>query len=103
MSDPADLLQWHEDRIIPERRDESFLAQDRKLSIVEKRPVSNNPAATEILDFLGEYCSGFKYKSACSMLPARFVIKCAYMDDTSGKTLRDAVCLAAAKFEEANE
>jgi len=97
---PAEFLQWQDES--RERSDSQVVAQHERFELVEKRPAPLNLTDTEILDFMGEYCSGYKYESACSMLPARFVIQCAYMDDTSGKTLREAACLAAAKFEEAN-
>ncbi|OJY11810.1 MAG: hypothetical protein BGO99_02665 [Nitrosospira sp. 56-18] len=78
------------------------MAENKRFELVEKRPVPLNLTDTEILDFLGEYCTGYRYESACSMLPGRFVIQCYGMDDTSGKTLRESACLAAAKWEECN-
>ena len=95
----VEFLQWQDDK---QRSDSQVIAQSERFELVEKRPAPLNLTDTEILDFLGEYCEGYKHESACSMLPARFVIQCAYMDDTSGKTLREAAGLAAAKWEEAN-
>jgi hypothetical protein len=96
----VEFLQWQDES--RERSDSQVIAQNANFELVEKRPATLNLTDTEILDFLGENCEGYKYESACSMLPARFVIQCYGMDDTSGKTLREAACLAAAKFEEAN-
>jgi hypothetical protein len=96
-----ETLQWYDGRV-GERSDELVIAENKRFELVEKRPAPLNLTDTEILDFLGEYCEGYKYESACSMLPARFVIQCYGMEETSGKTLREAACLAAAKFEEAN-
>jgi len=101
MTYPAELLQWYDGRV-GERSDELVIAENKRFELVEKRPVPPNLTDTEILDFLGEYCTGYRYESACSMLPGRFVIQCYGMDDTSGKTLRESACLAAAKWEECN-
>lgn len=94
----SELIQWYDEE--RQRSDSQVIAENKRLELVEKRPAPLNLSDTEVLDFLGEYCSGFRYESACSMLPARFIIQCAYIDDTSGKTLREAACLAAAKLEE---
>lgn len=85
-----------------ERSDSQVIAQNRLVELVEHRPAPLNLTDTEILDWLGEYCDGMRHESKCSMLPGRFVIQCYGMDETSGKTLREAVCLAAAKWEKVN-
>lgn len=101
MTYPADLLDWYDGRV-GERSDSQVISENKSFELVEKRPAALNMTDTQILDWLGEYCAGFRYESQCSMLPARYVVQCYGMDDTSGKTLREAVCLAAAKWEEAN-
>lgn len=70
--------------------------------MVERRPAPLNLSDTEILNWLGEYCDQAVYTRATLEYRGGFTLYC---DDikTNGQTLREAVCLAAAKHKEANE
>lgn len=68
----------------------------------EHRPAPLILTDTEILDWLGEYCDQVQYHHPTPEYRGDFIV---YSEDikTSAPTLREAVCLAAAKWEEANE
>jgi hypothetical protein len=57
---------------------------------------------TEILDWLSEYCDQAVYNRPTPQYRGGFTLYCDEIK-TSGTTLREAVCLAAAKWKEANE
>lgn len=67
----------------------------------ERRPVPLDLTDTEILDWLSEYCDQALYTRPTRHIRGGFTLYC---DDirTTCPTLREAVCLAAAKWEEAN-
>jgi hypothetical protein len=57
---------------------------------------------TEIVDWMNEYCGAYEYMPASDIHPSRYRVT--FFDgETSGPSLRDAVCLAVAKFEEMNK
>jgi hypothetical protein len=101
MSDPAEVLQWHEEA--RERSDESFLAIDRKFSLVERRPAPLNLTLAEQMEFLSEYCDGYQHVAKTPLTPAVFILWGEGFQTTRGKTLSDAICLAAARWKEMND
>jgi hypothetical protein len=68
----------------------------------ERRPAPLNLTDTEIVDWLDEYCDQAIYRCPTPEYRGGFTLYC-YDIRTSGPTLRDAACLAAAKWKEANE
>ncbi len=73
------------------------------MSLTEPRPAPLNLTDTEILDFLDEYCYGMTYVHGSIETPRRFILECEMIGTTKERTIRDAVCLAAAKVKECNE
>lgn len=69
---------------------------------IERRPAPLNLTDTEIVDWLNEYCDQVIYSCPTPEYRGGFTLYC-YDIRTRGHTLRDAVCLAAAKWKEANE
>jgi hypothetical protein len=71
-------------------------------SWTEHRPAPLALSDAEILDWLNEYCDQAVYTRPTSEYRGGFTLYC---DDlkTSGATLREVVCLAAAKWKEVNE
>ena len=69
---------------------------------IERRPAPLNLTDTEILDWLGEYCDQAVYNRPAPHRCGGFILYC---DETrtTGSTLRETACLAAAKWKEANE
>lgn len=67
----------------------------------EPRPAPKNLGDTEILDWLDEYCDQAVYNRRTTEVRGGFTI---YLGDekTTAPTLREAVCMAAAKWEQAN-
>ena len=66
----------------------------------EKRPAPLEMTDSEILDWVDEYCMP---ETPATPHTRRVVaISCAFISDTTAPTLREAVCLAAAKLEEAS-
>jgi len=90
--------QWHDDK---QRSDESFLRL-RKLEPVEKRVVPLNMTEAEQLRFLSDYCGGYRYIAATATTLEQYEVSGPWIETTRARTLSDAICLAAAKFEEAN-
>ena len=74
---------------------------ERTAKLYEPRPTPLNLTDTEILDWLGEYCDQALYTRPTPEYRGGFTLYCEDIK-TSGETLRIAVCLAAAKLEEAN-
>lgn len=68
----------------------------------EHRPAPLNLTDTEILDWLNEYCDQAVYNRPTPEYRGGFTLYC-YDVRTNGRTLREAVCLAAARWKEANE
>jgi hypothetical protein len=68
----------------------------------ERRPAPLDLSDSEILDWLGEYCDQAIYNRPTLQYGGSFTL---YFDEikTNGPTLREAVCLAAAKWNEVNE
>lgn len=67
----------------------------------ERRPVPLDLTDTEILDWLGEYCDQAVYHRPLPQVVGGFTVY-AYDQKTTAPTLREAVCMAAAKWQEAN-
>lgn len=68
----------------------------------EHRPTPKPMTDTEILDWLNEYCDGYTYTFPTNTRPSKFTVT--FYDATaSGKTLREAVCNAAAIWKEMNK
>lgn len=67
----------------------------------ERRPVPLDLTDTEILDWLSNYCDQALYTRPTAECRGGFTLYC---DDirTTSPTLREAACLAAAKWKEAN-
>jgi hypothetical protein len=104
MSDPAEVLQWHESSVPAERSDDSFLLGERKFSLVESRPVVRELTDTERFDFLDEECLGISEKEASSVTPRVVTVTCKYGNITGkGRDWRAAVDMAFAKWKEENE
>lgn len=68
----------------------------------EHRPVPLNLTDAEILDWLGEHCDQAVYNRPTQQYRGGFTLYCDELR-TNGATLREAVCLAAAKWNEVNE
>jgi hypothetical protein len=85
-----------------ERSDESFKTL-RKFDLVERRPAPLNLTLAEQMEFLSEYCDGYQHVARTPMTPAVFILWGDGFQTTRGKTLSEAICLAAAKLKEANE
>ena len=68
----------------------------------EYRPAPLTLTDTEILDWLSEYCDEAIYNRPTPERRGGFTLYC-YDIQTSAPTLREAVCLAAAKWKEVNE
>jgi hypothetical protein len=68
----------------------------------DNRPAPLDLTDTEILDWLDEYCDQAVYNRPTAEYRGGFTLYC-YDIRTSGPTLREAVCLAAARWKEANE
>jgi len=71
-------------------------------SWTEPRPVPLEMTDTEILDWLNEYCDGYVYTFPTERKASKFTVTF-YNESASGKSLREAVCLAAAIWKEMNE
>ncbi|SEK61240.1 hypothetical protein [Nitrosovibrio tenuis] len=69
---------------------------------IERHPAPLGLTDTEILDWLGEYCDQAIYNRPTPHYRGGFIVYCNEIK-TSGATLREAVCLAAAKWKEVNE
>lgn len=67
----------------------------------ERRPEPLDLSDTEILDWLGEYCDQAVYNRATEQYAGGFTLYCDN-EKTSNPTLRGAVCLAAAKWNNKN-
>ncbi|MGH8761773.1 MAG: hypothetical protein ACREUR_00885 [Nitrosospira sp.] len=68
----------------------------------EHRPAPLTLTDTEILDWLGEYCDQAVYTRPTAEYLGGFTLYCDEIK-SSASTLREAVCLAAAKLNETNE
>lgn len=71
-------------------------------SWTEHRPAPLELSDVEILDWLNEYCDQAVYNRPTSEYVGGFTLYCDELK-ASGATLREAVCLAAAKWREINE
>lgn len=69
---------------------------------IERVPAPLSLTDTEILDWLSEYCEHAVYNRPTPEYSGGFVVYCD-QEVTNAPTLRKAVCLAAAKFQEENE
>lgn len=68
----------------------------------EHRPAPCDLSDTEILDWLSEYCDQAIYNRSTPQSCAGFTLHCDEIR-SSAATLREAACLAAAKWKEVNE
>lgn len=68
----------------------------------EHRPEPLQLTDTEILDWLNEYCDQAVYNRPTAQARGGFTLYCDD-DRTTASTLRGAVCMAAAKWKEANQ
>ncbi len=68
----------------------------------EHRPAPLDLSDSEILDWLGEYCDQAIYSHPTPQYGGSFTLYCDQIK-TNGSTLREAVCLAAAKWNVVNE
>ena len=75
---------------------------ERTAKLLEPLPEPLNLTDAEIIQWLDEYADGVTQVRATRTTPRVFVIECDMISTTRGWTLRQAVCLAAAKLEEAN-
>lgn len=75
---------------------------ERTARIVNDDPEPLNLTDTEIIQWLDEYADGVTQVRATRTTPRVFIVECDMITTTRGRTLREAVCLAAAKLEEAN-
>jgi hypothetical protein len=101
MTDPLEVLHWHESSVPVERSDESFKAL-RKFELVERRPAPASLTDTEVLDFVEEYCELVSYVRPTDQYRGGYTLDVDGITPIRGATLREAVCLAKAKFDEAN-
>ena len=69
---------------------------------IERRPAPLTLTDTEILDWLGEYCDQAVYTRPTPEYTGGFTLYCDEIK-AKGPTLREAVCLAAAKLDEVNQ
>lgn len=67
----------------------------------ERRPAPLNMSDTEILEWMDEYCDQAVYNKPTAEVRGGFTIYSADIK-TNQPTLREAVCLAAAKLKEEN-
>lgn len=71
-------------------------------SWIEHRPAPLNLTDAQILDFMDEYVDQLIYTRPTPNAVGGFTLK-VYDQETTAHTLRDAACLAAAKWKEVNE
>lgn len=67
----------------------------------ELLPEPLNLTDTEIIQWQDEYADGVTQVRETRTTPRVFIIECDMITTTRGRTLREAVCLAAAKLQEA--
>lgn len=91
-----EALNWHTENAARSPSDETILTQQARFELVESRPAPLNLTDTERLDWFGEYCDKYEYSK-----PKHVIIDC-MGQETAEASFRDAIDLAAAKFEEAN-
>lgn len=97
MSDPAEVLQWHDEA--RERSDASFR---RRLNLAYKDPAPLNLSTQEMWDWLEEMQPEIDWQEADEYVLSGVYLTLPEMGRTFGKTLNDAVCLAAAKWKRIN-
>ena len=95
-----EALNWYESQA--EASDETILAQRSRFELVEKRPAPLVLTDKEVLDWIGEYAHKSEWMRGTDEYVGHWKL---YVDDLGdkpvrGDTLREAVCLAAAKLEE---
>ncbi len=104
MSHPEalEVLYWHDMNAIkqPERSDKSF---KRKFDLVYKDPAPLNLSAQQIQDWIEEMRPEIKWQSGDEYVLSGVYVTLPEISRTFGKTLKDAVCLAAAKWKGENE
>lgn len=90
-------------RIFGERSDAQVKAQSRRFALVEHRPAPLNLSAQQILDWIEEMRPEVKWQEKDVDTISGVYLTVPEIGRTFGKTLEDAVCLAAAKWKEASE
>ncbi len=96
MTDPLEVLNWHD----KERSDRSF---KRRPSLVYKDPAPLNMSTQEMWDWLEEMQPALDWQEADVDVIAGVYLTIPEISKTFGRTLKDAVQLAAAKWERFND
>ena len=104
MTDPLEVLYWHDMNAIKqtERSNESFKAR-RRSALVERRPAPLNMSAQEMWDWIEEMRPEINWQEADVDVIAGVYLTVPEIGRAFGKTLKDAVCLAAAKWKRIND
>jgi hypothetical protein len=55
------------------------------------------------IEFLSELCSGFKCVEATALTPQLYTVFSRWFTETSAPTFSEAICIAAAKWEQINK
>jgi hypothetical protein len=97
-----EAMQWHDENSVKERSDAQVIAEDRRFDLVEKRTEPLDLTADEQLEFLSEYCSGYQHIAATGTKHEQYMVFGEWFETTRARTLSEAICLAAARFEEDN-
>lgn len=95
MTDPLEVLNWHE-----ERSDDSF---KRIPELLYRCPGPLNLSAQQILDWMEEMRPGIEWQEGDDYVLSGVLLTVPEIGRTFGKTLDDAVCLAAAKWKRMND
>ena len=73
-----------------------------RTAMIETDPAPLNLTDTEVTDWQDEYADLVQQVPATKDTHRVFIIECDLITTTRGRTLREAVCLAAAKLKEVN-
>lgn len=84
----AETLHWYENRFAEHW--------------TEHRPAPLQLTDTEILDWMGDYCESLVYERPTKEDNGGYVLDVEGITRTHGASLREAVCVAAAKLQEEN-
>ena len=87
MTDPLEVLQWHE----------------RRRELVYKSPAPLNMSTQEMWDWLEEMRPVIDWQAGDEYVLSGVRLVCPEISKTFGRTLKDAVCLAAAKWKRIND
>jgi hypothetical protein len=100
MTDPLEVLQWHESE--RERTDSQVIAQGRRFQLVEKRPAPLNMSIQEREDWIEEMRPVIEWQEGDEYTISGVYLTLPEIGRTFAKTLREAVCRAASKWKELN-